>query len=215
MAADAVNAALFLIELREHGRKAVHLSGLDQRSVLRNRHDRKVKDRAVLRPHQQTRLHPVFLDHLRKVAQDAQQDLPLGRAQLSDRLFALAAGAAGKLPAYKRRQSLEMAEQPAVQSGLLVCRLNRSGQSRLRDLQQADLVLCRRQMIEQSGENAPLGSGVVSLNPADGVQNAAVLAVQNQVGVFAHQFDGEILFARHTHLVDRVALDDRETLEIR
>ena len=76
------------------------------------------------------------------------------------------------------------------------------------------LVLCGRHAVKQTGQNLPL-AGQVAVYTAQSVNNAVVLAAQDDVGVLAHQLADEVLFAGHTHFIRRIQFDGEHTLDRR
>ena len=76
------------------------------------------------------------------------------------------------------------------------------------------LVLCRRHAVKQTGQNLPL-AGQVAVYTAQSVNNAVVLAAQDDVGVLAHQLADEVLFAGYTHFIRRIQFDGEHTLDRR
>ena len=51
-------------------------------------------------------------------------------------------------------------------------------------------------------------------NPFDGIQNLVVFVSENQVTVFAHDFQNQVFHSHVAHFVGRFHFDDDDTLEI-
>ena len=76
------------------------------------------------------------------------------------------------------------------------------------------LVLCGRHAVKQTGQNLSL-AGQVAVYTAQSVNNAVVLATQDDVGMLAHQLADEVLFAGYTHFIRRIQFDGEHTLDRR
>ena len=209
-----LSLTLFLKEGCKQCTEAVRLRDVHQTLVLRHRKEGEVEHRTVLDLGQQERLGSVILDIRHEIVVHLAELLTVLIRHACDRLGCVTGRAEGQFAAEQRRKTQKLTEQPAVER-LPFFRLRcGGGKSCAGNRERVVLVLCGRHAVKQTGQNLPL-AGQVAVYTAQSVNNAVVLAAQDDVGVLAHQLADEVLFAGYTHFIRRIQFDGEHTLDRR
>ena len=147
-ATDMFHTALFLVEFCEELGKAIRLLIVHQIAVLRDWHDSEIKDTAVFRMGEQIWFHAVVLNHLDKICEHIGKTAAFAVREVTHWFGCFAAGTAGQLTTEQRRQSFEMAEQPAVCRRIIIRVFDCCGNACLRHLEQVHFVLRGRHAVK-------------------------------------------------------------------
>ena len=138
--------------------------------------------------------------------------MSLLRRHLADRLGRVPCRAIGQLAAQQRRKTEQLAQQVTVKRLLAVRLRDRSREPCAAQRERVVLVLRGRHAVKQPGQHLTL-AGQVAVHAAQRIDDAVILAAQDDVGVLAHQLTDQVLFTGHAHFVRRVQLDREHTLD--